>query len=91
MPDTVKVGYWKGSFKTLRSRYITTYGKDLQIDVFGTPAPSQVEALFKKVFSDAKMECELYDTRHIDSYKSWLNEACELSKRGMCVMPMDMQ
>lgn len=39
----VKIGYTRGTEKNLRARYATSYGKDLEIDLFWTEYPSRLE------------------------------------------------
>lgn len=79
----VKVGFWRGQPARLKSRYVTTYGKQLKIDLFETPAATQVEALFKRSFLGACREGELFASEHVDHYRSWLEQACVLSKSGI--------
>jgi hypothetical protein len=87
--DTVKVGFWRGQPARLKSRYVTTYGKQLQIDLFETPAATQVEALFKRAFIGARCEGELFASEHRNHYRAWLEQACALSKSGIADVGMD--
>jgi hypothetical protein len=78
MRSVVKVGFWRGTLPRLRSRYVTSYGKEVELTVFRTRAPVQVEALFKRAFEGACTECELYDRSHVAAYEAWLAKAVDL-------------
>ena len=78
MRTVVKVGFWRGTVHRLRSRYVTSYGKEVILKTFATRAPVQVEAMFKKAFDGACVECELYDREHVATYEAWLCKAIDL-------------
>lgn len=90
MRTVVKVGFWRGTVQRLRSRYVTSYGKEVVLKTFLTRAPVQVEAMFKKAFDGACVECELYDRAHVAAYEAWLCKAIDLvDAQGIHVTSME--
>jgi hypothetical protein len=73
--DRVKVGYWTSDVTRLRSRYVTSYGKDMTLETFYTSDPFGVEKRFKRSFVHHNISCELYDIAHLESYRSFLSDA----------------
>ena len=45
-----KAGYWTGTIKSLRSRYVSYYGSDLEINYVNSKYPHVVERKFKTAF-----------------------------------------
>jgi len=74
--DRVKVGYHTGTLHTLRQRYITPYGKGLEMIIFKTEHPELLEKVFFAKFKQNRLCNELFNIDNLEEYKEFL-EACK--------------
>ena len=71
----VKIGYWKGSLKSLRSRYATYYGcNDIEIFYVETFHPHELEKETHTHFSEYNISNELFKKKHIEQYIKFINQ-----------------
>ena len=75
--NLVKVGYWKGEIKTLKSRYMTYYGEDVEIHPYRVSDCMQVERSFKVHFASKRLSSsskkELFDKSCMHLYQRALS------------------
>jgi hypothetical protein len=70
----IKLGYWTGSIPGFMKRYITPYGKDLQVFyVFSSDAKQLETKIFEK-FADQWIINELFEKSHWDEYVEFLKQ-----------------
>jgi hypothetical protein len=69
----VKIGMWRGKLCSLRSRYITYYGNDINIDYFYVKNVNQIEYHIHKYFDKYRISNELFDKKYYDDYKNYIN------------------
>ncbi len=74
----VKIGYWSGTVKSLRSRYRTCYG-DFDMTVFETRTPREVESILLTRFVAMKYRGELFDRAVIPDFLEYAGTLCDLS------------
>lgn len=69
--DAVKIGMWTGTDKSLRGRYLTSYGPDLEITVFRSPDCRQLETAAHRALDEYRLypKCELFEKGATD-YKA---------------------
>jgi len=70
----VKIGFWKSTIYSLKSRYITTYGKDLSIFYVDTKDASLLEKQCHMHFKNKRITNELFIKDFYDEYKNYLME-----------------
>jgi hypothetical protein len=72
--ERCKIGYWKSSLKSLRSRYVTSYGGDLKLYTYETFHPIICETAFKLRYQQYHIINELYDINYIEEYKKFYSQ-----------------
>ena len=91
--NIVKIGFWSGTPESLKSRYITYYGNNLDIFYVHTADAYKLEQKCHKHFINKKISNELFDKQYIDEYKKYLNDNKEyipednimVSHRNECI------
>ncbi|AAV51123.1 unknown [Acanthamoeba polyphaga mimivirus] len=66
--NAVKIGAWRSTLISLRSRYITGYGEDLSLFAIKTADAFALEKKCHKHFTKHKLTNELYDKQHYNEY-----------------------
>lgn len=89
--NAVKVGIWSNSVRALRGRYITYYGKNLDIYYFSDVQEARRhETKFKHKFAHHKIFSELFAKQNIQEYLDHFQEvfnkpfACYVHKQSSC-------
>ncbi|AGF85692.1 hypothetical protein QJ854_gp090 [Moumouvirus goulette] len=72
--NACKIGFWRSSLKSLRSRYITSYGNNLILHTFLTKNAYKLEQLCHKYFMEYNISNELFDKKYINKYIKFLNK-----------------
>jgi prophage antirepressor-like protein len=70
----VKIGFWTGNLKTLRSRYCTSYGSDVEILYVTTNNAHILETKCHERFEKYRISNELFNKEHISEYIGFLKE-----------------
>jgi len=70
--NAVKIGYWRSSLTTLRRRYITSYGPDINIRYVYTRRPEKLEKKCHSFFNEYKIKNELFKKDFLDEYYRYL-------------------
>jgi hypothetical protein len=70
--NSVKIGYWTSNLKSLRSRYITYYGSDLEMFYVETTNACQLEKECHIYFDDCRIDDELFTKKKLTQYKDFL-------------------
>lgn len=73
-----KLGYWRGTHKSLYDRYRTCYGNSLEFYLFPCHDCRLLEAIAQTLFRPHNLSCELYCSEAIDHYKAVLSHLCVL-------------
>lgn len=73
-----KLGYWRGTHKSLYDRYRTCYGNSLEFFLFPCHDCRLLEDIAKTLFRPHNLSCELYCSEAIDHYKAVLSHLCVL-------------
>ena len=73
-----KLGYWRGTHKSLYDRYRTCYGNSLEFYLFPCHDCRLLEAIAQTLFRSHNLSCELYCSEAIDHYKAVLSHLCVL-------------
>ncbi len=72
--NACKIGFWRSNLKSLRSRYITSYGNNLILHTFLTKNAYKLEQLCHKYFMEYNISNELFDKKYINKYIKFLNK-----------------
>ncbi|AVL94486.1 hypothetical protein ma100 [Moumouvirus australiensis] len=72
--NACKIGFWRSSLKSLRSRYITSYGNNLILHTFLTKNAYKLEQLCHKYFVEYNISNELFDKKYMNKYIKFLNK-----------------
>ena len=72
--NAVKIGSWGGSVSSLRSRYTTTYGRNILLKTVHVTDRWKDEARMHNMFSYLNIECELFDKHAMGQYQSALEQ-----------------
>jgi hypothetical protein len=75
--NSVKIGSWKSSIHSLRSRYIIYYGNNLTMFYVKTQNALELERKCQKHFIDNNIENELFDSSYWDAYVDYLKNNTE--------------
>ena len=75
--NSVKIGYWKSNLSSLRSRYVTPYGDDVQIIAIKTNDAHKLEKMCHAHFSNYNIRNELFEKQYIGEYVEYLNSHSE--------------
>lgn len=70
----IKIGYWRSTIDSLKSRYITTYGNNVEIFYVDTKDASLLEKQCHTHFNNKRITNELFKKEFYDEYKSFLLE-----------------
>lgn len=70
-----KIGMWRGKLSQLRNRYVTAYGRDLELHLYEFDDCILAEKRMHKRFESRCIVGELYDLAGIDEYRTWLRRA----------------
>jgi hypothetical protein len=70
----VKIGFWKGSKKTLAKRYGTYYGNDLNLFCCKTSDARHLEKLCHFNFKKYNISNELFIKEHLEEYKTFISK-----------------
>lgn len=73
-----KLGYWRGTHKSLYDRYRTCYGNSLEFYLFPCQDCRLLEDISKILFRPHNLSCELYDRKLLEHYKTVLSNLCVL-------------
>lgn len=73
--NIAKIGCWSGDIHGLRSRYVTPYGPELQLEVNYVKDMIAAEAQLHKQFAIYNVGGELFDKTHIERYRDALRSA----------------
>jgi len=76
MTDTVKIGFWRSNIDSLYSRYITYYGKDIEIMYFQCDNAPLMECKVFKKFGECNVTQELFVKTHKQEYIEYLTKKC---------------
>nr|URM61918.1 MUTS family DNA binding domain protein [Mimivirus sp.] len=72
--NACKIGFWRSNLKSLRSRYVTSYGNNLILHTFLTKNAYKLEQLCHKYFVEYNISNELFDKKYINKYIKFLNK-----------------
>jgi hypothetical protein len=72
MLNAVKIGMWRSTIEGLYGRYVTVYGKDIEIDYFYTSDARELERKTHENFRDYNITNELFDKNHVDEYMEFI-------------------
>ena len=64
----VKIGFWRSSIETLKSRYVTYYGNDVKLEYVETFKPKKLENKTHKKFKNKNISNELFDKKYLSEY-----------------------
>jgi hypothetical protein len=70
--EAAKIGYWTGSIPGFMSRYITPYGKNLQLFYVFSDDAKQLETKIHEKFADQRITNELFKKSHWNEYEAFL-------------------
>ena len=70
--NAIKIGFWRGSIDSLRSRYITNYGENIILDYVYTLNPYELEQKTHLFFSKYKLTNELFQKVHYNMYLEFI-------------------
>lgn len=70
----IKIGYTRSSEESLRARYATYYGKDIEIKLFWTKNPSELETQCHERFAKHRIMNELFDIAYQEDYYIYLRK-----------------
>lgn len=73
MINGAKIGYWNGSINSLKSRYVTYYGKNIELHTFPMRNPHKIEKKFIKKFAKYRISGELFDKKYVFKYIIFFN------------------
>lgn len=82
MINAVKIGFWTSTLESLKSRYVTYFGNDVDIFSVRTADAYKLEQKCHMHFIEKKICNELFDKRYIEEYKNYLknNQECILEE-----------
>lgn len=66
--NAVKIGMWRGSVSSLRTRYLTPYGSSLQLTVFPVNDCIKSEANLHQQFAEFSLDGELFCKSQLAAY-----------------------
>jgi hypothetical protein len=70
----IKIGFWRGTKSTLRSRYVTYYGNDVSVYVFKSQNARNLEKKCHNAFKKYQYSNELFLKEHLPEYLDFLTE-----------------
>jgi hypothetical protein len=70
----IKIGFWRGTYETLYSRYVTYYGDKLDIFYVNTFDARKLEQMCHTYFEDERISNELFDKNKHEEYKLYLEK-----------------
>lgn len=72
--NAIKIGYWTSTLQKLRCRYITPYGRNLQIIYVESNDAYYLEQLCHRRFKKFNITNELFEKKYLDEYKKYLED-----------------
>ena len=73
----VKIGMWRSSIEGLYSRYITYYGKNIEVDYFLTKNAFFLEKQIHKNFKEYNITNELFEKVYYNEYVNYIKDNIE--------------
>lgn len=75
--DAIKIGFWRSTLESLRARYITVYGSDIELYAYETRNPNKLETKCHKKFAPYKITNELFQKKYLNQYVDFIQKNVE--------------
>jgi hypothetical protein len=70
----IKIGFWRSSLISLKKRYATTYGKDVEIIFFRTNNAPKLEKDLHTTFKEYNLTNEIFRKDNLNNYLDYIRE-----------------
>ena len=72
--NAIKIGFWRSSIPSLKRRYITSYGENIELYTFYSNNAIKLEKIVFEYFKNNKITNELYQKKYLTNYIKYIQK-----------------
>lgn len=72
--NAIKIGFWRSSIESLKRRYITSYGENIDLYTVYSNNAKKLEKVVFKYFKNNKITNELYEKKYLKKYIKYIKK-----------------